>query len=273
MDDENVPSQEQDGIAGEVNESLGVSDDGAGDEETHDEPNQNKPSAETLSVQKRLKSQKRAHEREVRELHARISDMESRMTQPNSMSQHQSSDQNAMPTGAGGNDLDGTIHKAVQIALQHKDNEARKQREAESHAHVQKEYQDFHKHLDSMNDKYDDFHDVVYGSDTPYTEAMRDYALTLPRNGKGSAGEVLYHLGKPENRETLDKIRTLHPLKQASELAKLSHALNSGGEQNGSHTKAPMGNIKTNPVSNSHTVTDKTPIGSIRERMKSGTWK
>lgn len=268
MDDENVPSQEQDGLAGEVNDSLGVTNDSSDSDNTENAESKGSGSDPLASAKKRMKAMSRNHEREVRELHARLSDMESRMTQPNNTSQHQSSDQNA----SGGNDMEGTIHKAVQIALQHKDNEARKQRDAEGRAHVDKEYAELHKHLDSMGDKYDDFHDVVYG-DTPYTEAMRDYALTLPRSGKGSAGEVLYHLGKPENRETLDKIRSLHPLKQASELAKLSHALVSGGESKGSQSRPQMGNIKTNPVSNSHAVTDKTPIGSIRERMKSGNWK
>ena len=35
----------------------------------------------------------------------------------------------------------------------------------------------------------------------------------------------------------------------------------------------PLGQIKTQPVTNSHSVTDKTPISIIRQRMKTGSWK
>jgi hypothetical protein len=56
-------------------------------------------------------------------------------------------------------------------------------------------------------------------------------------------------------------------------MAKLSHALISGGEQKASQPNRPLGQIKSNPVTNSHVVTDKTPVGSIRQRMKSGNWK
>jgi hypothetical protein len=149
--------------------------------------------------------------------------------------------------------------------------EERKARDAQEASHLQKSYQNFNKHLDGMNDKYDDFHETVFGEDIPYTSHMRDYAMTLPRSGSGSAGEVLYKLGK--NRAELERISKLHPLDQASELAKLSHSLISGGDHKSSQSNRPLGQIKNNPVSNSHAVTEKTPIGSIRERMKSGTWK
>jgi hypothetical protein len=102
---------------------------------------------------------------------------------------------------------------------------------------------------------------------------MRDYSMTLPRSGAGSAGEVLYKLGHPDNKDEFDRIRKLHPVDQASEMAKLSHALASGGENRSGNSKPPLGNIKSNPVVNSHAITEKTPIGTIRERMKSGSWK
>jgi hypothetical protein len=128
-----------------------------------------------------------------------------------------------------------------------------------------------HKHLDKMSDKYDDFDEVVKGEDAPFTTHMATAAMLLPRTGAGSAGEVLYKLGK--NPEELKRIANLHPLDQASEMVKLSHALISGGEQKGSSNPSrPLGNIKSNPVTNSRDVTDKTPVSELRRRMKTG-WK
>lgn len=255
--------QVQDGLAGNVNESLGS--EGSNENENQEESEGSQPDL-TLSVQKRLKAQRRAHERETRALNARIGELESRMSQPNNYSH----DQTSNPYDAGNSGIDEQIHKAVSFALRAKDDEERKVREAQSAAHVQRQYQDFSKHLDSLGEKYDDFHDTVYG-DSPYTETMRDYALTLPRNGAGSAGEVLYKLGK--NPEELNRIAKLHPLDQTRELAKLSHALIKGEEKGVPSSNRPLGQIKSNPVSNSHAVTEKTPVSSIRERMKSGSWK
>ena len=268
MDDMDMSSQDQDGQGNDVMDSLGVQQEQSeAQDEPHEEPkdsSQGAHSKETLAVQKRLKAQRRAHEREVRDLHARIGDLESRMTQPNL--QH---DQKANPYS--GQPGDEAIHKAVGYALQQRDMAERQAKQQHDKALLAREYQDFQKHLDHVGDKYDDFHDVVYGNDTPYTPAMRDYALTLPRSGSGSAGEVLYKLGK--NPEELQRIAELPPYKQAAELAKLSHALVSGGDSKNQSSRQPLGNIKSNPVTNSGAVTDKTPIGSIRERMKSGSWK
>ena len=259
----------QDELNNEVQDSLGMNESSNVTAEAKDnEPQEAEKtqSKESLAVQKRLKAQKRAHEREVRELHARIGELESRMQSPN-----QPAHDPYMSSQGGG--VDEQIHKAVSYALQQKDLAERKAHEAQQQAHVQRQYQDFQRHLDSVGDKYDDFHDVVFGSDTPYTPAMRDYALTLPRQGAGSAGEVLYKLGK--NREELERISKLHPLDQASEIAKLSHALISGG--NGgvqAQSSRPLGQIKSNPVTSSHMqVTANTPPSTIRARMKAGTWK
>jgi hypothetical protein len=267
VQDESVPVQ--DGLADQVMDSVGVGEqpDG-GSSAPEEEGSEGSHSKESLAVQKRLKAQRRAHEREVRELHARIGDLESRMGQPMQQAQDQSINPYPPDNSVG---VDETIQKAVSYALRQKELEERKARDAQEAAHVQKSYQGLNKHLESMNDKYDDFHDTVFGQDIPYTAAMRDYALTLPRSGAGSAGEVLYKLGK--NRPELERISKLHPIDQSSELAKLSHSLISGGEAKPAQHNRPLGQIKNNPVSNSHAVTEKTPIGSIRERMRSGTWK
>lgn len=264
MEAQEVPNQDQDGLEGSVNESLGMGDEAP--QESEEIPSEGTRSNETLAVQKRLKSQRRAHERETRELHARIGELEARMSQPNA-THDQTGNPYSTPQGS---DIEGHIHKAVAMALQHKEMEERKARDAQSQAHVQRQYQEFQKHLDTLGDKYDDFHDVVYGHDTPYTSSMRDYALTLPRKGAGSAGEVLYKLGK--NPEELKRISNLHPLDQASEMSRLSHALTSGGESKNAMANPTLGNIKNNPVVNPHSVNEKTSVSELRKRMKAG-WK
>lgn len=266
-------SPDQEDHAGEVMESMGVQD-GSENASMEAEPQEERQeqegrSKESLAVQKRLKAQKRAHEREVRDLHARIGELENRMSQPMHSSQNQAMDHYSAPEGG---NIDEHIHKAVSYALQHKENEERKAREAQSMAHVHRKYQEFEKHLDNMGDVYDDFHDVVMAPDAKFTHTMRDYAArTMAKHGPGSAGEVLYKLGK--NPQELERIANLHPDDQAEELHKLSLALMKGGENKSSQSSRPLGQIKSNPVTNSANVTDKTPIGSIRQRMKSGSWK
>lgn len=220
-----------------------------------------------LYVQKRLKQQKRAHDREMREMQARMDEMQSRFGQPNSYYQPQQSPHDSLPAGSG---MDDAIHKAVSIALQQKEMEERKAREMQAQQHIARQYGELDRHLDSTADKYDDFDDVVRNGNSPFTAAMRDIALTLPKKGPGSAGEVLYRLGK--NPEELSRIARLHPLDQASELVALSHALISGGEQKQAQPR-PLGQIKSNPVVNSVGVTEKTPISDIRDRMKKGTFR
>jgi hypothetical protein len=219
---------------------------------------------DSLAVQKRLKQMRRSHEREMRELHDRMSQMQSQ-SQPNQM-QQQYSPQEAQQQQGG---MDDAIHKAVSYALQQRDVEERKAKDMQSQQHIAKQYQELNKHLDSTSDKYDDFDDVVRG-ETPFTAHMRDAALMLPKKGPGSAGEVLYKLGK--NPEEISRIAKLHPVDQASELVALSHALISGGENKQSQSR-PLGQIKSNPVVNSAGVNDKTPVSDIRDRMKKGTFK
>lgn len=264
MDAREMPSQEQEVLADEVNGEMGEPQAATEGQEAEGGSEQ-QGSQDPLYVQKRLKQQKRAHEREIRELHARLNEMQShRMPE---QSQQANSYYN-QPHGMSGG-VDEQIHKAVSYALGLKDQEERKAKEAQSMAHVHRQYQDLHKHLDAMSDKYDDFDDTVRGHDAPFTDAIRDAALMLPKQGPGSAGEVLYKLGK--NSEDLKRISKLHPLDQASELVKLSHAMISGGDHKSAQPRS-MGNIKSNPVSNSHSITDKTSVSELRRRMRAG-WK
>ncbi len=254
--------------ADDVMDSLGVPNDSElGDRSDHDEGHEK--NRDTLSVQKRLKSQKRAHEREMREMQSRMEQMQSMIQAQNPMQQQQQ--QNPFDAGAGSADgMQDAIHKAVTYALQQKEMEERKARESEAQQHIARKYADLNRHLDNTSDKYDDFDDVVRG-DVPFSAAMRDAALMLPKKGPGSAGEVLYKLGK--NPEELARIGKLHPVEQAEELVALSHALIAGGEPRQQQAARPLGQIKSNPIVNATSVNDKTPVSEIRNRMKKGTFK
>jgi len=251
----------------EVMDSLGEPQEAANDD-SHESPGNQGGSRDTLSVQKRLKAQRRAHDREMRELQSRMEQMQSMLQQanPGQPQQH-----NPFDAGAGSaNGMQDAIHQAVTYALQQKEMQEQKARESEAQHHIAKQYGELNRHLDSTADKYDDFDDVVRG-DVPFTAPMRDAALMLPKKGPGSAGEVLYRLGK--NPEELSRIAKLHPLDQASELIALSHALISGGEQKNQPNARPLGQIKSNPVVNAAGVHEKTPVSEIRNRMKKGTFK
>lgn len=259
-----MSSNDMENVGGDVADELGVPKDDMTETVEAAKSSGNENTGESLAIQKRLKQQKRAHEREIRELHARMAEMQSQL-QPN-QAQPQQSPYNAMDNQSG---VDDAIHKAVSFALQHRDMEERKAKEAEAQHHIAKQYQDLNRHLDSTSDKYDDFDEVVRG-EAPFTAHMRDAALMLPKKGPGSAGEVLYKLGK--NPEELSRIAKLPAIDQAAELVALSHALISGGEQKGNQSR-PLGQIKSNPVVNSAGITDKTPVSDIRARMKQGKFK
>jgi hypothetical protein len=257
------PSQNE-GMAGEVMESVGEPMDVADGDSSSDGSGQ--AENDPLYVQKRLKQQKRSHDREIRELNAKIEAMQ--QSQPS-----YAEPQNPYAAQMGENSDDERIQRAVGVALRHREMEERKAKEAESAAHVHRQYQALNNHLDKIADKYEDFDDVVRGQEAPFTPSMRDAALMLDmdHNNPGNAGEVLYKLGK--DRDLLNKISKLHPLEQAREMVKLSRALVGGGENKSPQTRT-LGQIKSNPVSNSsRSVTDKTPPSEIRARMKSGNWK
>jgi hypothetical protein len=258
-----VPSQVHEELAGDVMESVGEPEE-SGVELNQGHESEGTESSDPLYVQKRLKQQKRAHEREIRELHSRIGEMQSRI-------QPQENHNQGNPYDDQNGHVDEQIHRAVSYALKHKEMEESKAKQAQQAAHVQRQYGELSKHLDNVADKYDDFDDVVRGENLTFTPHMRDASLLLPKKGAGSAGEVLYKLGK--NPSELDRISKLHPLEQASEMVRLSHALISGGDIKPNQTPRTLGQVKNTPVANSHSVTERTPIGSIRERMKSGNWK
>jgi hypothetical protein len=273
MDDQkNLSSQEQDVLAGEVMESLGEPKESAEEmKETHRGEGEGNHEDLPEGVKERVWRQERKHQREMRNMRAQLEHMQSQLSSRPNMEQPSEQATNPYnPASQQGGNVEEQIHKAVSYALQHKEMEERKAQEAERMRHVHKQYEGLNKHLDDTADKYEDFDDVVRGQEVPFTPHMRDAALMLPRKGPGSAGEVLYKLGK--NPSELQRISKLHPLDQASELIALSHALINGGSESKGSQPRPLGQIKSNPVTNSHVITDKTPVSELRKRMKAG-WK
>jgi len=224
-----------------------------------------------LSVKKRLGMQAKKHQREMRALHERLSQMQA-MMESDSANPHSSTYQPdpysspGQPSSPGGNEED-RIQRAVRMALGMKEHEERQAKDAERQAHVHKQYQRLNDEFDRASDKYEDFDDVVRGDDIPFTPHVRD-ALLLVEN----PAEVAYRLGK--NRSDLERISKLHPLDQAREVNKLSFSLMGGNNGKTSSSKpTPLGNIRQNPANASQAITDKTPASVIRARMKAGTWK
>lgn len=268
MEAQELSSQEQEGLAGEVANDLGVSE-GQGEMPMESQDTEGTQSG-TPHAQKRINARNRERERQMQYIQAKIAELEARMAHPDQMQ----NDQTMIPHDAGqpAGDMADHIHRAVNQVLARKEEQERRVKQAESEANIQKHYQGLRDHLDNVADKYDDFEEIVRGNDAPFTSHMRDSALLLPQTGPGSAGEVLYKLGK--NRSELERISKLHPIEQARELNRLSHALANGSASSQStNAIRPMGNIKSNPANNSHAITDKTSPAEIRARMKAGKFK
>ena len=263
---EQVSGDDQDGQTGAVDPGY------ESEQETQEvgEENHEEGEGHLSAVQKRVHALKRNHRKEIRELHERISHMEamrgSDSANPGMVTHNNPYDSPGQPPVPGMNEQERIQH-AVRLALGMKDHEERQAKEAERAAHVHKQYQRLNDEFDHASDKYDDFDDVVRGNDVPFTPHVRD-ALLLVEN----PAEVAYKLGK--NRSELERISKLHPLDQAREVNKLSFSLmGNHGKPTANHKSTPMGAIRPNPTSSSGAVTDKTPPGEIRRRMKAGTWK
>jgi hypothetical protein len=254
----------------------GVSDDG--EEPGHTEEQTVMESGEggtdkddPYRIKKRLGQQAKKHEREMRHMKEQMAMMQSHLERDNANHQY-SNDVNPYPSQGQpmppGMTEEEKIQRAVHYALSHKDNEERQIKEAERHAHVQKQYHRLNDEFDRASDKYDDFDDVVRGDDMPFTPHVRD-ALLLVDN----PADVAYRLGK--NRAELERISKLHPLDQAREVNKLSFSLMGGNNGKSSQTTRsnPLGAVKANPANSSGAINDKTPASVIRARMKAGTFK
>lgn len=265
---QDLTENDKDVLAPEVDESLGEP---AKAEEGQPSEVGRENTTDPLYVQKRLKQQKRAHDRELREMHARIAELQNQVSPNNQQNDASAYSGNAQPQQFGQPGMDETIQKAVGFALQHRDMEERKAKEAQAQAELAKQYQSMQRHLDQTSDKYDDFDQVVRESHLPFTPTIRDAALLLGSEGAGSAGEVLYKLGK--NPQELERISKLLPHQQAAEVIALGKALERGSNEKGSSQPKSLGTIKANPVVNSAGINDKTPPSAIRALMKAGKFK
>lgn len=226
-------------------------------------------------VKKRLGMQAKKHQREMRTMHQQFQDELTKIRTQiggDSANPHTSTYQpDSYPTpgqpSSPGMTEEGRIQMAVRMALGAKDHEERQAKEAQSHAHVQKQYKRLNDEFDGASEKYEDFDDVVRADDAPFTPQVRD-ALLLVKN----PAEVAYRLGK--NRTELERISKLHPIDQVREVYNLSMSLMGGQGEKPNVTKSnPLGSVKANPAYSSSSVTGKTPPSVIRARMKAGTWK
>lgn len=251
----------------EVMESIGVDPNQA---ELREEPAEGSLASQDdpLAVKKRLGMQAKKHQRELRALQDQIMRMQSQMGQGQQASVMQQNQGQYAQDNPQGMSIEEQIQRGVRYALQAKDEQERRAKEAEQQMHVQKQYERLNNEFDSASDKYEDFDDVVRGHDAPYTPAIRDALLLID-----NPADVAYKLGK--DKDKLHQLSKLHPVDQAREVYKLSVALMNGNGGNGKQAAQrpnPMGNIKVNPAT-SQAVTDKTPPSVIRARMKAGTWK
>lgn len=279
MQDENrMDPAEQQLVAGEVMETLGEPDPAeAAEAATNDAPDntaERQRKDDPLYVQKRLKRQERAHAREMREMQNQIQELSQRLQGQADQGERGADTfgSDSADTIAAG-DIDTIVQRAISQAMKQKEMEQRKAQEMQKLAHIEKQFQSLNDHLDQVGDQYDDFDETVRGRDVPFTDAMREASLVLPMSGKGSAGEVLYKLGK--NRAELERISKLHPLDQAKEMIKLSMAL-MGGQSSGNdqmpNSQKSLGLIKSQPAYSSGDITDRTPVSELRKRMRDG-WK
>ena len=253
--DPSVPPGEESVLTADSMESLG--EPGKADEEI--ESVEKKPLSESDMFKKKLGMQEKRHSRELRELKGHIQ----------SLTDHISNNANAgnsnVPDNSYGQnpDINNIVTRAVNEALSHKERLEHESKQAELARHVHKKYQALEDHLNRASDKYDDFDEVVRRDDLPITAHIRDASLMID-----NPAEVLYKLAK--NPDELSRISKLHPLDQAREVVKLSVALMNEDKRH--ESPKTLSQLKSMPVSNTSQISDKTSIGDLRRRMKSG-WK
>lgn len=254
MQDRSENNPENEVAAEQVMDSMGVSSEVVDDQSAEQKDELPKFAKEKLGMQeKRHKKDMRKMQQQIEELRAHLGSRPEPMNTPQNVDPYSS-----QPNG----DFDSAVAKAMEAV-------EKKKKDSENAQHVQKQYQSLNDDLDNASDKYEDFDEVVKSPNVPFTSAMRDASLLLPNRT-----DVLYKLGK--NPDELTRISKLPAIQQAQEMVKLSIGLMTGG---GDEKQAPqgvktMGNIKSNPVSNSSQVNEKTSVSELRKRMKSGAgWK
>lgn len=265
---EEMSGQEKEHLSGEVMESLGEPESAAEGESQTEQGKDAKLNGESVHVLSRLKRQERAHQREMRAMQHQLQEMHHRLGSPNGA--HTEPPVNPYMQGQPNSDPDHElIARAVRHAREQDKLEEQKRHDAEKMAHVSRSYQRLQDNLDKGSDKYDDFHEVVMKDDVPFTPHIRDAVMIL---GDDHQADVLYKLAK--NPDELARISKLHPLDQAKEVVKLSHALmgGNGSQEAKPQPHRPLGQVKSTPVTSSK-VTENTKSSDIRALMKAGKWK
>jgi len=125
--------------------------------------------------------------------------------------------------------------------------------------------------MQQMNDeirrdaaKYDDFDDVVYDPETPFTVPVAQAAYELP-----NTADVLYNLGK--DRKELNRIANLRPIDMKRELVKLSVGLlnKKSVVQETPKAPKPLETLKSNPLTKTTPgITAKSSVSEIRAYLK-----
>lgn len=255
----------QEELATDVMDSMGMSQD-TGSSQEEGEHGEGESQLPQFAKERIGKLQKR-HTKEMRGLSSKVQDLEAQLQ---SMMSNRSSasdypEQSDMGFQSNPSSEDDRIQRAVHMALSHQKMQEQKAREAQSAAHVHKQYQNLQDSLDEASSKYEDFDDVVRSDNAPFTPTMRDAALLLPKHLQA---DVLYKLGK--NPEELQRIKDLHPIDQTKEMVRLSIALSAGnGKSDAPNTTSvkTIGQVKNTPVTNRN-VSEATPVSEIRRRMR-----
>lgn len=260
-DGSSMGGQEQ--MATDVMDSMGMSQDANSSPEEGDQ-GEGESQLPQFAKERIGKLQKR-HTKEMRGLSSQVQDLEAKLQSlmSNRSSASDYPEQSDMGFQGNPSSEDDRIQRAVHMALSHQKVQEQKAREAQSAAHVHKQYQNLQDSLDNASSKYEDFDDVVRSDNAPFTPTMRDAALLLP-----NAPDVLYKLGK--NPEELQRIKDLHPIDQTKEMVRLSIALSAGNGKSDAPNMTSVktiGQVKNNPVTNRN-VSEATSISEIRKRMR-----
>lgn len=265
QDDQDSPSN--DSLNEQVMESIGANEE---QPEVNQEESSDKENDLPKYAKEKLGMQEKRHKKEIRKLKSQIDELASRMnfqSSPNTQQENPYMSQSDNYSANGNNQAVDPMQHAVAAAMQAIENKQKQQQDMERMQHLHKQYQDLTSDLANGSDKYDDFDEVVMDKSKAFTPAMQEAALLIPNRT-----DVFYKLGK--NPDELQRISKLQPIEQAKEMVKLSIALIGGnGGQSASTAVKTMGNIKSNPVSNSSSqVSEKTPFSDLRRRIKAG-WK
>jgi len=262
-----LSGQEKENLTGEVLESLGEPASAMSHESDAEQGKEaTREGNPDWMHKKHLANVQRKHDREMAQMRQQMAEMQMRLGSPNG---HHTEPPVNPYMDQGENAEHERIARAVRYAREQDKLEEQKRLDAEKMQHVNRSYQRLQDNIDKGHDKYDDFHEVVMRDDVPITPHIRDAVMLL---GDDHQADVLYKLAK--NPEELARISKLHPLDQAKEVVKLSHALmgGKGSKESKPEPHRPLGQVKSTPVHSSN-VNENTPTSDIRARMKAGTWK